>query len=126
MPPNVPSLRLPTVIVVAATVLALVSAWHSGRHMWHRLDGDYHTYAAYTGVQRRHAPLTMLGLDGAVFDWYSQYVARGDRVYYQVLPSGLGTMAPERREEINALGLKSIVSGTLTTCLMGAVVGVLT
>jgi len=34
-------------------------------------------------------------------------------------------MAPERREEINALGLKSIVSGTLTTCLMGAVVGVL-
>ena len=33
--------------------------------------------------------------------------------------------SPERREEINALGLKSIVSGTLTTCLMGAVVGVL-
>jgi nucleoside permease NupC len=25
-----------------------------------------------------------------------------------------------------ALGLKSIVSGTLTTCLMGAIVGVLT
>jgi CNT family concentrative nucleoside transporter len=39
---------------------------------------------------------------------------------------GLGTMAPTRREEINALGLKSIVSGTLTTCLMGAIVGVLT
>jgi CNT family concentrative nucleoside transporter len=35
-------------------------------------------------------------------------------------------MAPARREEINALGVKSIVSGTLTTCLMGAVVGVLT
>lgn len=27
--------------------------------------------------------------------------------------------------EINALGLKSIVSGTITTCLMGAIVGVL-
>jgi len=38
---------------------------------------------------------------------------------------GLGTMAPERRDEINSLGLKSIVSGTLTTCLMGAIVGVL-
>src|SRR6195952_3544295 len=42
-----------------------------------------------------------------------------------IMIGGLGTMAPERREEINALGLKSIVSGTLTTCLMGAVVGVL-
>src|SRR5215207_7153457 len=42
-----------------------------------------------------------------------------------IMIGGLGTMAPERREEINALGLKSIVSGTLTTCVMGAVVGVL-
>ncbi|MBH5389273.1 NupC/NupG family nucleoside CNT transporter [Bradyrhizobium diversitatis] len=41
-----------------------------------------------------------------------------------IMIGGLGVMAPERREEINALGLKSIVSGTLTTCLMGAVVGV--
>lgn len=43
-----------------------------------------------------------------------------------IMIGGLGTMAPQRRDEINALGLKSIVSGTLTTCLMGAVVGVLT
>lgn len=43
-----------------------------------------------------------------------------------IMIGGLGVMAPERREEINALGLKSIVSGTLTTCLMGAVVGVMT
>ena len=42
-----------------------------------------------------------------------------------IMIGGLGTMAPERREEINALGLKSIVSGTITTCLMGAVVGTL-
>jgi CNT family concentrative nucleoside transporter len=42
-----------------------------------------------------------------------------------IMIGGLGTMAPERREEINALGLKSIVSGTLTTCLMGAVVGMM-
>lgn len=43
-----------------------------------------------------------------------------------IMIGGLGTMAPERRDEINALGLKSIVSGTLTTCLMGAIVGVMT
>ncbi|MCK1744885.1 nucleoside:proton symporter [Bradyrhizobium sp. 139] len=40
-----------------------------------------------------------------------------------IMIGGLGVMAPERRAEINTLGLKSIVSGTLTTCLMGAVVG---
>src|SRR5262249_17091548 len=43
-----------------------------------------------------------------------------------IMIAGLGTMAPERREEINALGVKSIVSGTLSTCLMGAIVGVIT
>ena len=43
-----------------------------------------------------------------------------------IMIGGLGTMAPQRRDEINALGLKSIVSGTLTTCLMGAIVGMLT
>ncbi|WP_029582097.1 NupC/NupG family nucleoside CNT transporter [Bradyrhizobium sp. URHD0069] len=42
-----------------------------------------------------------------------------------IMIGGLGTMAPERRNEINSLGLKSIASGTLTTCLMGAIVGVL-
>ena len=42
-----------------------------------------------------------------------------------IMIGGLGTMAPGRRDEINSLGLKSIVSGTLTTCLMGAIVGLL-
>ena len=42
-----------------------------------------------------------------------------------IMIGGLGTMAPQRREEIASLGLKSIVSGTLTTCLIGAMVGVL-
>lgn len=43
-----------------------------------------------------------------------------------IMIGGLGTMAPERRDEINSLGPKSIVSGTLTTCLIGAIVGMLT
>jgi CNT family concentrative nucleoside transporter len=34
-------------------------------------------------------------------------------------------MMPERRNDVISLGLKSIVSGTLSTCLIGAVVGVL-
>src|ERR1700709_1758003 len=43
-----------------------------------------------------------------------------------IMIAGLGTMAPQRRADVISLGFKSIVSGTLSTCLMGAVVGVLT
>jgi CNT family concentrative nucleoside transporter len=35
-------------------------------------------------------------------------------------------MAPDRRSDVVSLGMKSIVSGTLTTCLIGAIVGLLT
>lgn len=42
-----------------------------------------------------------------------------------ILIGGLGAMAPERRHEIVGLGAKSIVAGTLATCLTGATVGVL-
>jgi CNT family concentrative nucleoside transporter len=35
-------------------------------------------------------------------------------------------MVPDRRDEVVSLGMKSIVSGTIATCLMGAIVGVLT
>ena len=43
-----------------------------------------------------------------------------------ILIGGLAAMAPERRAEIVQLGLKSIVAGTLSTCLLGATVGLLT
>jgi concentrative nucleoside transporter, CNT family len=43
-----------------------------------------------------------------------------------IMIAGLSTMAPERREDVLSLGLKSIVSGTIATCVMGAMVGVLT
>ncbi len=42
-----------------------------------------------------------------------------------IMIAGLTVMAPERRKDILSLGGKSIVSGTLTTCLLGAIVGVL-
>jgi CNT family concentrative nucleoside transporter len=34
-------------------------------------------------------------------------------------------MAPARRNEIVSLGLRSIIAGTLATCMTGAVVGIL-
>jgi concentrative nucleoside transporter, CNT family len=42
-----------------------------------------------------------------------------------IMIGGLTTMAPERRGDIVALGLKTIVSGTLATLIAGSVVGML-
>jgi CNT family concentrative nucleoside transporter len=42
-----------------------------------------------------------------------------------IMIAGLTTMAPERRPDVISLGPKAIVSGTLSTCLIGAIVGVL-
>jgi CNT family concentrative nucleoside transporter len=42
-----------------------------------------------------------------------------------IMIGGLTAMAPERRSDVVSLGMKSIVSGTLATLLMGAIVGLL-
>jgi len=43
-----------------------------------------------------------------------------------ILIGGLGSLAPERRDEVVSLGISAIVAGTLATCMTGAVVGILT
>ncbi len=43
-----------------------------------------------------------------------------------ILVGGMGAMVPERRTEIVGLGLRSILSGTIATCLSGATAGLLT
>ena len=40
-----------------------------------------------------------------------------------ILIGGMGAMVPERRGEIVALGMKSIVAGTIATCMTAAVAG---
>jgi CNT family concentrative nucleoside transporter len=42
-----------------------------------------------------------------------------------IMIGGLGAMIPERRHEVVVLGLRSILSGTLATCMSGAVAGLL-
>ena len=42
-----------------------------------------------------------------------------------IMIGGMGTMAPTRRAEIVALGFRSIIAGTLATCMTGAVVGII-
>ncbi len=41
-----------------------------------------------------------------------------------ILIGGLGSLAPERRDEVIALGMKALVAGTLATCMTGAVIGI--
>ncbi len=42
-----------------------------------------------------------------------------------IMIGGLGTMVPERRGEIVSLGFRSIIAGTIATCMTGAIVGML-
>jgi CNT family concentrative nucleoside transporter len=42
-----------------------------------------------------------------------------------IMIGGLGTMSPERRSEIVGLGIRSIVAGTLATCLTAATVALI-
>jgi CNT family concentrative nucleoside transporter len=43
-----------------------------------------------------------------------------------IMIGGLTVMAPERRSDVISLGMKSVLSGTISTLLMGAIVGILT
>jgi CNT family concentrative nucleoside transporter len=43
-----------------------------------------------------------------------------------IMIGGLGVMVPERRQEVVQLGLRSILSGTLATCMSGTLAGALT
>ena len=42
-----------------------------------------------------------------------------------IILGGIGAIVPERRLEIDQLGLKSILAGTMATCMTGAIAGVL-
>ncbi len=42
-----------------------------------------------------------------------------------IMLGGLGSIVPERRLEIASMGLKSILAGTMATCMTGAIAGIL-
>jgi len=42
-----------------------------------------------------------------------------------IMIGGMGAMASNRRNEIISLGIRSIIAGTISTCMTGAVVGIL-
>ena len=71
--------------------VALFSAWHSLNHMRRLLDREQAVLRALTPAERRQEPVTAVGLDGQIFDFYASLLARGDRVYFQVMPSGFSS-----------------------------------
>jgi hypothetical protein len=77
-----------TVLAAVATVIALASVWHSGEGMWRHLDEQRRVYGNYTDVERRHAAIDEIGLPSDIFDFYKQFVGKGDRVYFQIRESG--------------------------------------
>ncbi|HWE80885.1 MAG TPA: hypothetical protein VG265_04495 [Gaiellaceae bacterium] len=72
------------IVVAAAVILALYSAWHSGGHIWHRIASDHNAFAALAPIDRLRAPATTIGVEGYTFDWYRNFLVKGDRFYVQV------------------------------------------
>jgi CNT family concentrative nucleoside transporter len=42
-----------------------------------------------------------------------------------IMIGGIGSMVPERKKEVVDLGIKSIIAGTIATCMTGAIAGIL-
>ncbi|MFY9317015.1 MAG: nucleoside transporter C-terminal domain-containing protein [Burkholderiales bacterium] len=74
----------------------------------------YFDLAQATGLSERSKLLMTYALCG-----FANFGSLG------IMIGGMSTMCPERRPEIVALGLKSIVAGTLATCLTAATVGLI-
>src|SRR5581483_2414639 len=77
-------------LAAVTTAVALYSAWHSGGHVWRRLDDQYRSVAHLRPLQRKRAAIDALPHPSEIFDFYAARGHRGDRVYYQVLSGGFG------------------------------------
>jgi hypothetical protein len=102
-------------------VLALLTAWHSLNHMRHLLGRERASYASLTPDERRRSPVTAVGLDGQIFDFYASLLSRGDRVYFQVMPGGFSSDY-DLPTIVQALGRFYLLPAVQTTDLKDATV----
>jgi hypothetical protein len=109
------------VLAAAACAIAMLSAWHSGSHVWRQLDSEYESFRTLTPTERRQAPLTDIQVPGSIFDFYAKYLDPGDRVYFQVLPSGLSSNLT-LPQAITAVGRFYLLPAVQTTDLRDATV----
>jgi hypothetical protein len=82
--------RAASVAALCALGVAIASIVHTGPKVDRRLRDARATFAAMSKHDRETLYITSLGLPPDQFAWYAQYVGRGDRLFYQVQPSGLG------------------------------------
>ncbi len=98
---------------------------------WGESQVAAHLLATKTVLNEFVAYLDMAGISGAALSAHSRLVMTYALCGFAnfgslgILIGGLGAMVPERRAEVVGLGFRSIVSGTLATCLSGAVAGLL-
>ena len=77
------------------------------------------------------AYVSMAGLPGDALDERSRVIMTYAMCGFAnfgslgILVGGLAAMVPERRAEVAQLGVRSVVSGTIATCLSGAVAGLI-
>ena len=79
---------LANALAVAATLIALGSAWHSIGHVRTVMGAERRDDAALSTDRRSQMPVTTCTISGDIFDFFRRYLAKGDRVYFQVMPSG--------------------------------------
>jgi hypothetical protein len=113
--------RTANVLAAVATVIALYSAWHSIGHMHRLLTVEGQAAAQLTDVQRRQAPVTSFAMSGDIFDFFARYLLPGDRVYFQVMPSGYGT-GFDLPQAVEALGRFYFLPAVQATKLKDATV----
>jgi hypothetical protein len=105
---------LAAVFVALLTVVALLSAWRSGRDMWRYMAHEYAGYSTQTAVERRRMPVERVPLPGDVFDWYAERVHRGDRIYLQIQPGRA------RRDAVEAAARFYLLPAVIVTDLADA------
>ena len=115
------AVRLSGVLAAVATALALLSAWHSIGHMRRILGAERSSYSTMTAADRRRLPVTNATLDGQIFDFFAAYLTKGDRVYFQVMPSGFSP-AFDLPSIVAALGRWYLLPAMQTTDLKNATV----
>jgi hypothetical protein len=119
--PRAAAVRLSGALAAVATALALLSAWHSVGHMRRILGAERASYRALSATDRRRLPVSNMTLDGQIFDFYAAYLSKGDRVYFQVMPSGFSP-AFDLPSIVAALGRWYFLPATQTTDLKKATV----
>ncbi|CAB4701223.1 MAG: hypothetical protein F2663_06800 [Actinobacteria bacterium] len=81
--------RVEAVVICVTVAIAAASFLTNVGRMTHVLSHEYAIYSKYSNADRRHAATDQLQIPGDVLDFYAERVAKGDRVYFQVDPSGL-------------------------------------